>query len=177
MGLQGINTARYVDSKAEVGTIAHYLIGCDLRCEKPDLSDYAPAQVGIAENPFLKWLEWKSGHRLEFIRSETPLVSEQHRYGGTIDVYCWLDNQPTLLDIKTSGSGIWPEMRHQLAAYRQLLIEAGCVVGRAMIVRVGRGEISDIQIEQVSNLEDHFQVFLHALEIYRLQKKLNRERG
>ena len=172
MGLQGIDTTKYVDSKAEIGTIAHYLIECDLRGEKPDLSEYAPIQVSTAENSFLKWLDWKSAHVLELLKGEEQLVSEQFRYGGTIDIYCKLDGVLTLIDIKTSGSGIWPEMRHQVAAYWQLLIENELPVSQVIIVRVGRDDKEGFQTETVGELEEHLQLFLHTLEVYRLQKKL-----
>ena len=174
MGLQGIDTTKYVDSKAEIGTIAHYLIQCDLTGAKPDLSEYAPVQVDAAENSFLKWLNWKEGHKLNLIKSEAAMISEHWRYGGTIDIFCDLDDKRTLLDIKTSGSGIWPEMRHQVAAYWQLLLENEYDVEQVIIVRVGRDDKEGFQTEVVGQLAEHLQLFIHALEIYKLQKKLEK---
>ena len=172
LGLQGIDSTKYVDGKAEIGTCAHYLIECHLKGEKPDLSEYAPAVVSEAENGFLKFLEWQDGKNFRLIGSELQLVSEKYRYGGTIDIYAEIDGRPTLVDIKTSGSGIWPEMRHQVAAYSAMLIEHGDPVERTMIVRVGRSSDEGFQVETVGNIEAHFVLFLHCLEIYQLQKVL-----
>jgi len=172
LGLQGIDVGKYVDDKADIGTCAHYLIQCDLTGEKPDLSEYSPATVDAAENSFLKWLDWRKGKDIRAVESELPLVSEIHKYGGTIDIHCILDDIPTLIDIKTSGSGIWPEMRHQVAAYRQLLDEYGRRVDQVLIVRVGRDDTEGFQFEKVGDLGKHFQLFLHCLEIYRLQREL-----
>src|SRR3990167_1945992 len=59
LGLVGVDSSKYVDALAEVGTIAHYLILCHLRNEKPVLEDYAPSQVDKAENSLLSFLEWE----------------------------------------------------------------------------------------------------------------------
>jgi hypothetical protein len=128
--------------------------------------------VNLAENGFIKWLDWVKGKNLKPILSETQMVSELYRYGGTIDIYAELEGALCLIDLKTSDSGIWPEMRHQVAAYRQLLIENCHVVDQVRIVRLGKTEVSDIQVETVQNLDKHFEVFLAAKRIYELQKEL-----
>jgi hypothetical protein len=172
LGLQGIDSYKYVDSKAAIGTICHYLIECDVKGIEPELSEYSPAEVSQAENGFLKWLDWRTGKNFELIGSEMPLVSEKHRYGGAIDIFAKLDGKNTLIDIKTSGSGIWPEMRHQVVAYRNLLIENGYTVDDAYILRVGRDESEGFQYEKLGSFDEHFEMFCHCLEIYRLQKLL-----
>ena len=172
LGLQGIDVGKYVDEKADIGTCAHYLIHCDLTGETPDLSEYSPSTVDAAENGFLKWLDWKKGKKIEAVESELPLVSEFRKYGGTIDIYCLLDGVPTLIDIKTSGSGIYPEMRYQVAAYRVLLIDSGRHGHQALIIRVGRDDTEGFQVERVGDLDKLYLVFSHCLDIYRLQKEL-----
>jgi len=174
LGLQGIDSTKYVDDKAEIGTCCHYLIECELKGEKPDLKDYAPSVVSEAENGFLKFLEWKKGKDLKLILSEVPLVSEVHQYGGTIDIYAMLNDKPTLIDIKTSGSGIWPEMKHQVAAYKELLTENGFPVVDVVILRVGRSEDEGFEYASIGNLDKHFSLFLHCLDIYNIRKTLDR---
>jgi len=63
-------------------------------------------------------------------------------------------------------------MKHQVSAYRELLIENGHQVERVLIVRVGRDESEGFETATVSNLDQHFDLFLHALVIYNLQKVL-----
>lgn len=173
MGLQGIDTRAYVDAKAEVGTCAHYLIECELRGEKPDLSEFAPISVDAAENGYLKFLSWRDGQPgFKWVASELQLVSEEHGYGGTVDILCEIDGKLTLLDIKTSGSGIWPEMKHQVAAYRQLCIENNYPVEQAVIIRVGRDDGEGFETATISDMDKHLDLFLHCLAVYRLQKEL-----
>lgn len=172
LGLQGIDVGKYVDEKADIGTCAHYLIECELKGLKPDLGDFSPNTVSEAENGYLKWLEWAKGKDIKLLGSELAVVSEKYRYGGTVDIYALVDNVHTLVDLKTSGSGIWPEMRHQVAAYAKALEETGEKVDQVIIVRVGRSSSEGFQTEIVGNIEKHFELFLHALAIYQLQKAL-----
>jgi hypothetical protein len=60
--------------------------------------------------------------QLEILETETPLVSELHGFGGTFDALAIISGKVALLDWK-SGSGVYPEVIAQLAAYRQLLRE------------------------------------------------------
>lgn len=62
------------------------------------LEDWAPAVVAI----------------------EAPVVNRRWRYGGRFDVLEVLAGHelPSLVDVKTGGSGVWPETCLQVAAYR-----------------------------------------------------------
>lgn len=171
MGLQGIDTSKYKDKMAEIGTIAHYLIECDVKGEKPILDDYAPADIDKAENSLLSFYEWQKNHKLEVIFSEKQLVSETYRYGGTVDCYAKLDGKYTLIDFKTSNA-IYPEMIIQLSAYKNLLEEAGHKVEEVRILRIGRDETEGFEERKETNLEKHFELFLHCLAIYNLKKEL-----
>jgi len=174
LGLEGIDSTKYVDEKADIGTCCHYLIECDLKGTEPDVSEFSPAVLDEASNGFLKWLDWKSGHGLELLGSELSLVSETYRYGGTVDVYCELDSVPTLLDIKTSGSGIWPEMKHQVAAYARLLEENGNRVQEVYILRVGRNEDEGFEYQRLGGIDKHWEMFTLCRRIYDLQKELRK---
>lgn len=175
MGLQGIDTSKYVRDAATAGTVAHYLIECDLMNVKADVSQYPPALVSLGENGYLKWLEWKKGKLIDVVMVEEPMVSETFRYGGTPDAIIYLDGVLTLLDFKTSDSGIWPEMRHQVAAYHNLALERGWQIDQSMILRFGKDDMEQFEKETVQNISLHFKMFRLALEIYELQKQLNRK--
>ena len=105
--------------------------------------------------------------------AESPLVSEEYGFGGAIDCFCKLDGVYTLLDFKT-GKAIYPEMMHQVAAYRQLLLEADQPVFNAdcRILRIGRDEDEGFEDKLVGNLDKHFELFKHCLAIYNLQKEI-----
>jgi hypothetical protein len=172
MGLQGIDTRAYVDEKADIGTCAHYMIECDIKGVEPDLSIYSPFAVAAAENSFLKWMAWKDGQDIEFLGSEMALVSEVHKFGGTVDIYAEIAGHRTLLDIKTSGSGIWPEMKHQTAGgYRLLLEENGYPVEDVKILRIGRDETEGFETATIGNWDSHERVFLLCRELYEELKR------
>ncbi|MGE5631352.1 MAG: PD-(D/E)XK nuclease family protein [Caulobacteraceae bacterium] len=171
LGLEGIDSSKYVDESARIGTLAHYLVQCDLTGEKPDLSTYGAFEIDKAENSLLSYYEWKKNKQIETIENELPLVSEKYRYGGTIDCLCTMNGETWLLDFKT-GKAIYPEMLTQLSAYMQLLNENGYEVKKARILRIGRDETEGFEERVITQFEQHWELFQHCLAIYRLQKQL-----
>lgn len=170
MGLQGIDVSKYVDEKAAIGTLAHYMILCHLKNEEPDTSDYSARQIDQAETCLIKFWDWEKGHSLDTLLTEAPLVSDDYNFGGTIDWYGKLDDHFTLIDFKTS-SGIFPEMAYQLAAYTQLLCENLTSPYQARIVRIGRDQAEGFEERTYPDLLPQWQIFQHCLAIYHLQKR------
>jgi len=171
LGLQGIDSTKYRDEMADIGTLAHQMIVDYFKGEKTDTSDYSKTQIDLAENCLLSFWEWERGHKIEVIMAEAQLVSTDYGYGGTIDCFCKLDGQPTLLDFKT-GKAIYPEMFYQLAAYEQLLAEAGKLIEVTRILRIGRDADEGFEERSVGKLDKHFELFKHCLAIYNLQKEV-----
>jgi len=170
MGLAGIDTAKYVDDKADIGTLAHAMIFSHLRKEELDVSGYTPAQVDLAENSFLKYLDWEKKYDMKPILLEAPLISENYQYGGTLDNYCSFDGKLTLVDYKTGGA-IYDDMIYQLAGYKQLLVENGHKVEGTMILRIGRNETEGFEEKTLYGLEDAWTIFLNCLTIYKTKQK------
>jgi len=170
LGLQGIDSTRYVDAMADIGTLAHYLIMCHLKNVVPDTSDYSPNQVDAANNCLASYLNWEKNHTLEPKIIEEPLVSDELKVGGTPDLYCILDGVPTLLDYKT-GKALYPEHLYQLAGYRALLEEKGNHVSQCILIRIGRDEGEGFEEKIIRNTTIDYSIFLCCLSIYHLQKK------
>ena len=170
LGLNGIDSTKYVDDKADIGTCAHYLIECDVRGVEPDLSDYSPNTVALAENGLLKWLDWKPSD-FELVASELPLTSDTYRYGGTADIVARTGGKTLLVDIKTSGSGVYAEHKHQAVAYVRLLQEHGYEIDEAWILRVGRDDTEGFDAVRVDNWGDHWRVFELCRELYEVRKR------
>ena len=174
LGMQKIDYKKYRDTLADIGTLAHLLVlNRHLGNEEVDLSPYSAEQIDKAENSLLKYYEWESKHTIEPVLIEEPMVSELHRYGGTIDCLAQVDGVLTLLDIKT-GKGIYAEFGHQLAAYLWLLREYGHDPKQAMILRLGRSEDEGFEVKEygMKELETHWKLFKHCLEIYSLKKQI-----
>ena len=173
IGLQGIQVREYVDELAAVGTLAHYMVECDLLKKQPDLSDYTPNQIDLAENALIKYYEWRKHMSLEVIGCEMELVSEAYQYGGTCDLYCKLDGIPTLIDIKTS-KGVYSEHFTQVVGYRQLLIENGYDVDNVRILRIGRNEDEGFEDKPVTKIDLHWKRFVCCRNLYELNKQIGR---
>lgn len=173
LGLQGIDSTKYKDKMADIGTLAHLFIMNHLRGEETDTSDFSQNDVKLAKNCFASYLAWEKPHELKPVMIEKPLVSDKYHYGGTPDCLGFLDDELVLIDFKT-GKAIYPEMMYQLAAYSQLVREQDHVIKKARILRIGRDDNEGFEERTISNLDREFEVFLHCLSIYNLQKELKR---
>jgi len=180
LGLDGIDSTKYVDSLAAAGTLAHYLAECELGGVKPDddyLAEFSRVDMDLAENSMLKFYEWLDHHDIEVLGTEVQLVSEKHQYGGTCDIYAAVDGIPTLVDIKTCKAiyGQEDSKWTQLAAYRMLLEESGCVVEDEYILRIGRNESEGFEYARSMKAELHRKRFLICRELYEVTKVLKRK--
>ena len=173
LGLQGINVRDYVSDKADIGTLVHEMMFCDLSGEKVDTSYYTGQQIDIAENSFKKYLRWKKEHTIEPILLEEGMVSEKFQYGGTIDNYCLIDGVLTLIDYKTCKA-LYSEHFIQVSAYRQPLREYGHKVKNCAILRVGRDEMEGFEYVPIpaKKLALCWKMFKHCLAIYKLKKQI-----
>jgi hypothetical protein len=182
LGLQGIEVDKYVDQLATVGTLGHYMIECDIQSMlsgqkvEPDLGDYTPNQVALAETVYIKWMMWKDAHDFRPIWSEKALVSDAHDFGGTLDVFAQVDGKFVLLDIKTC-KGIFDEHFTQVGGgYLLLLEEHGNQVDEVRILRLGRSDEEGDEAEYVlvPKLDLHKRRFLVCRELYSLNNQLKR---
>lgn len=171
LGLEGIDSSKYTDEAAAVGTLAHEMVQAHLQGFEVDTSMYSPIQVDLASNAVLSFLEWQSRHKIKPIICETPMVSAKLRYGGTVDCYCMLDGVPTLLDFKT-GKAIYDEYFVQVSAYKELLLEAGHPVERVQILRIGRDETEGFEERAITDTTKYFNIFANLLDIYYIKKQL-----
>lgn len=171
LGLRGVDSTKYVDALARIGSLIHYLVECDCLGEDPDLSDYTPNELEAAKVGYRKWIEWKSQHEVEVLGNELELVSSEHLYGGKCDIYARVDGVLTLLDIKTSKA-CYSEQRTQVVAYGPLLRENGKPVDAYRIIRIGRNENEGFEDVHVGAVDAHWAVFKACLALYQAQRNL-----
>lgn len=68
--------------------------------------------------PYLEQFEaFRERYRPTFLMAEASVYSRTHMYAGTLDSVVEIGGKQYVLDVKT-GSGIYPEIALQLAAYR-----------------------------------------------------------
>lgn len=171
LGLDGIDSSKYVDDLAGVGTLAHELVQSHFTGAPIDYSEVSPKDVERAENCLKSFNAWVNDQKIEPILNEQELVSDKLKYGGKLDMYCTLNGKKTLVDFK-SGKAIYDEYFYQLAAYSILLEEHGHPVEQAIIVRIGRENSEGFEVRSIDDLSKHKQVFGKLLDIYYLQREL-----
>jgi hypothetical protein len=173
LGLQGIDSTKYRDEKAEIGSLAHAMILADLKGEKVETSDYSQEQINQAENCYLSWLEWRKGKKLEPIVVETPLVNEAYQFGGCPDFYGRINGELVLGDYKTGG--IWDESYYQTCAYATLLTSNGYdLPEKIIILGIPRTEDEKFQEVTYTNFDKGWEIFTSLLRVYQLQKEIKR---
>lgn len=175
IGLRGIDVKRYVDDKADIGTLAHALIIGELTGQKVDTSDYSQQQIEAAENACLSFYEWQKKHELIICEAEKELVSEKYKFGGRFDILGNIDLLRELLDLKT-GSGIYEEAYYQLGGYLILLEEHKYIVDQIRILNIPRSEDENFQEIILSGrmMTLAKEMFLDCLSIYSRKKEVKR---
>ena len=171
MGREGIDTKKFKDDKAEIGTLGHAFSIARLTGETVDTDDYSKNQIKSAENSLASFDNWLKEHIVEPVLMETPIVSERYRFGGTPDIYGKVDGVYEVIDIKT-GSGIYPEHYIQTASYKQLLIESGNPVDRVRILNIPRTDNECFDDKIVPHIDSYWSIFLHLLDIYYINKSI-----
>jgi hypothetical protein len=120
--LAGKDPEKILEQAGDIGSIAHKLIEAHIKSIlegkkiEADLTDFSKNDIDKAENCFIAYLDWEKRNSLEYIASEMQVISEGHRYGGTIDILAKNNGKLWLIDPKSS-KGIYPEFIIQVAAY------------------------------------------------------------
>lgn len=173
LGLQGIDVNKYRDETASIGTLAHYLIVCELADDEPELDNFTPDQIRRAQWSLNSFHNWKSRHTLEPVLVEAALVSDEWLYGGKIDFFGIVDGKPTLLDFKTSKA-IYGEHKIQVSAYTKLLIEKGHRPHEVRVLQIGRTEDEGFgeHVLPRAQIKTGWEIFQACLTVHRLMPKM-----
>ena len=173
LGLEGIDSSKYVDKAAKIGTLIHSMVESHITGRELDLSDYSEVEIETAKIGYGKYLYWEQLHTIEPIFNERGFASEKYRYGGTCDFYCILDGEPTLIDFK-SCKAIYDEQFCQVSGYANLLKEQGYKVKRILILRIGRDETEGFEERYITRAQitKFFEIFKNLIKIYYLKKEL-----
>jgi hypothetical protein len=130
------------------------------------------AQAASAYSAFEFWVK---GTQLEIVDCEVQVISETHRYGGTLDFIGRLNGKLVLGDFKTSN-GVWPEYLCQLAAYAKAYEEStgNKIDGGYHLLRFSK-ENGDFGHHFYPSLDDDaWPAFLHLRALYDLNERLKK---
>ncbi len=175
MGLDGIETGKYVDDKADIGTLAHLMITNQLQGIKTSTDDYSKNQIASAKNSVKSFDAWAKEHKIEPILIEEPLVSNLLNFGGTADIYGRVDGSLELIDLKT-GKAIYDEMLIQVGGgYDILLTENDYPTNRCRILNIPRVDGERFMEHEIVNLKECKTIFINCMNNYQLHKIVRKE--
>ena len=171
---------------ADIGTLAHSMVEAHINEAPPEgvLEGVDPALADKARNAFMQYRMWENQTRIRLLSryQEMPLISLTHRYGGTPDAIGMIDNDPVLLDWKSSNA-IYSDHLIQLAAYGHLLtdgihMDTGEPVGLSHIkgyylLRFSK-DYADFEFRYFGDLSAAWQQFLHFRAAYDIDRELKK---
>lgn len=175
-GEAGIPLDKARDEAASAGALAHDMIEAKLcNTEGPRVVDIDAETLGRATNALGQFERWYAGSGILVTETEVPLVSEQHKFGGTFDAIGTLEDRAVLVDWKTSN-GVYPEYIIQLGGYSILLKECrGIELHEAHLCRFDKdAETFAHHSWGRSVLDAAEKAFLHARALYECDKALKR---
>ena len=174
-----LNEAR--QKAADVGTIAHAAVEADIKGEEFDIS----AVPGVTDEMEVQikrclesWFRWREQNNLTLLDAELQLVSEEHQYGGTMDIAAiYGDQRRVILDLKTGGK-CYPDHLCQIVAYAKLYEEhnPGKPISEYHLIRLGK-EDGSFHHHAFVDLANAWEMFLLARRAYDLAKPLKKQVG
>lgn len=117
LGRRGLDYRDERDNAASAGKIAHSAVEAWARGEIPTFGD-DPELARKARAAFDGFSEWAAQTHLQITKTEFPMISERHKYGGTPDAL--LVQQTRAMGDWKTGNAVYPEHLCQLAAYGEL---------------------------------------------------------
>jgi hypothetical protein len=126
---------------------------------------------------YAAWDAWFDAMRFEILATEIPLVSEEWKFGGTIDsVGRDSKGRVCILDWKTSNA-VYADYLLQLAAYGTLwdehAPEDSRITGGFHLVRFSK-EHGDMEHRHFPELDDAWTMFMLLRQSYELDKLLKK---
>ena len=163
------------DQAAQAGQIAHDLLETYILGKTYEYDGKKPAAIVVqrANKGFENGKRWLAGSCIKVVDTETSLVSETLKFGGTRDAHgVTPDGAHRLLDWKTS-TRIYADYLIQLGAYALLAEECEGLKfdGGYDILRFDK-EYADFQHYHFYDLEDAKEAFLLMVKLYPLVVKL-----
>jgi hypothetical protein len=178
LGTEGKDYRKERDDAANAGSLAHDMIeaavhGTDFTIP-PELPDDVVERAVTAARNFHVWREQT---QLRIVATEVPLVSERHRFGGTIDAVGHVMGSPELyiIDWKSSNA-IYGDYIAQVASYAALWEECrGEAIAGVHLLRVDK-EFAGFHHHQWGRavLDVGLRYFLHCREAYDLAATLKK---
>lgn len=155
---------------ATAGTMVHDMIERHIKGEAVTVESLVHEDQDIQERArkgYEAFLSWESKNHVEWMYQECEVISETVGYAGRFDAIARVNGHIYLIDFKTS-SGVYPEMRWQLCAYRQAWNEEhpDNPVENMMILHLNKetGECTPVYVE--ADIERMTTLFNYLVAVY-----------
>ena len=171
LGKQGKDYREERDKAADAGTLAHAAVEAWIH-KQPYEFEGDPEVCGKARKAFDAFLKWAEQSQLKITHTEVGLVSEKHRFGGTLDAMT-ISGKRALMDWKSSNR-TYGEYLIQVRAYGELWNEHfpdDPVTGGYDLVRFDK-TYGDFHHHHWDELDSAWAAFLHLRHLYDLEKEL-----
>lgn len=162
------------DKAANAGTCAHKMVECHIRGQEFDPTPYDEQTLQKARTAFGAFMEWANSSQLKPAYTECSMISENYRFGGTLDTIL-IHGKLAIGDWKTSG-GVYSDMLAQVAAYGKLWEENHPdmpITGGYHIVRFDKTH-GDFGHHWFAELEDGWEYFKLTRAAYDIDKRLKK---
>lgn len=168
LGLQGLSAEAVRNERAAEGSALHECIRAYLCRDQADLEPFSPKVRAAGRVGFVRWRQkWLERHDVRPVLIESPLVSNQYGFGGTLDLLAEVDGRLEVLDWKTTKQ-VYQEHVLQASAYQLLAWENGYEPQAVRVVHVSVEQDGAIGECVETNTRPFAGAFLAALRLHRL---------
>lgn len=159
------------EAAGDIGKNVHHYAECFFK--KRDLPELLTDQAKRGAEAFHSWID---AHHVKIKASELLVFSKEHYYAGTCDFIAEIDGILGVGDIKT-GSGIYPDMRFQVAGYQHALQEEkGIKFPVRWIVRFDK-PTGNFEVKTYYDFDLDFFGFKAALDLHRTLQAMNEKKS
>lgn len=171
----GNDPTKVTQAACDIGTVAHFLVECNLNGDEPDLHEFAPYEIERAEKAYRAYKEWEDQFKsFEVVKTEIQLVSKAYWYGGTLDLVARINDKLHYIDFKTS-KGVYPTHKMQASSYCQLWDEhyPGDPIEKIIILKISK-EDAEFTPTVVTDKEKEigWKMFLSCHDLYWWKKEV-----
>ena len=164
---------KVLEESANRGTFVHEILHEYLFKEGKKFNLSNPEVLNFLYENLNTFKEFEKDYDIKPIWGEKSFSLD--KFGGTVDLYCELDNKYTILDFKTSKR-FYSSHFIQLGAYIQLLEANDYKVEQVAILRIREGEY-DIRIIDREDMGRYIDIFNKLVDLFHMIYDLNQDWG
>ena len=173
-GAAGIPFDEVQPPAAEIGTLVHAKIEAEIHglAHPKTPADYRKPVAAAYE----AWKDWMLNSQMVVIATELPLVSEEHRFGGTLDAIIRDRKGRLAVGDWKSSKAIYGEYLRQVAAYGILWDEHHPdekITGGYHLLRFSQAH-GDLEHRHYGELDDARELFLLLRQAYALAAQVDK---